>query len=323
MPPVTPKDINAVTPEELAQILAGPPERAAAWLHAAAEGGITQAQLVYGQMLLDGRGVDRDPEQAVFWFKRAARKDDPMAMNLLGQCYQHGRGVAPNDVMAAYWHRLAAQAGLDWGMYNYATALALGAGVDADRKEAFAWLSKAAALGHAKSINIVGGFYEDGWEVDVDLDTALDHYLRAAEGGDFRGQFNAARLLADRGRMDDAIRWLRRVPDTATLAFKEKTRDFLQQSPHPEFQALSGWFESRMLRAASAVSAGSAGSPSNAGDASAMGVDSGNASKTGSAGSSAKIAGSTDDAGFAADNARPVGSSSNNIGTAPSGASDA
>jgi TPR repeat protein len=128
------------------------------------------------------------------------------------------------------------------------------------------WLSKAAALGHAKSINIVGGFYEDGWEVDVDMDKALDHYIRAAEGGDFRGQFNAARLLADRGRMDDAVRWLRRVPDTATVAFLEKTRDFLLQSPHPEFQALSGWFESRMMRvAANASGGGNVGGLSDAG----------------------------------------------------------
>ncbi|GGW99314.1 hypothetical protein GCM10007242_00050 [Pigmentiphaga litoralis] len=315
MPPVTPKDINSVTPEELARILAGPPERAAAWLHAAAEGGIPQAQLVYGQMLLDGRGVDRDPEQAVFWFKRAARKDDPMAMNLLGQCYQHGRGVAPNDVMAAYWHRLAAQAGLDWGMYNYATALALGSGVDADRKEAFTWLDKAAALGHAKSINIVGGFYEDGWEVDVDMDKALDHYIRAAEGGDFRGQFNAARLLADRGRMDDAVRWLRRVPDTATVAFLEKTRDFLLQSPHPEFQALSGWFESRMMRAAANASGGgNAGGLSN-GDG--MG-NAGRMSIVGGADNADRI-GNGAHASDAADGDFPAGTAAN----PPSRASDA
>ncbi len=243
MQSVTPKDINTVTPEEFAAILAGPPERAAAWLRAAAEGGITEAQLVLGQMLLDGKGVERDPEQAVSWFNRAAKDNHPMALNLLGQCYQHGRGVAPNAGMAAYWHRLAAQAGLDWGMYNYATALALGSGVEMDRAQAFQWLSKAAALGHAKSINILGGFFEDGWEVEADIERAFDHYRRAAEGGDFRGQFNYARLLAERGRMQEALAWLEKVPDTATPAFLLKTRDFLKQSSHAEFQRKSAWFD--------------------------------------------------------------------------------
>ncbi len=59
----------------------------------------------------------------------------------------------------------AARAGLDWGMYNYATMLALGNGVDEDRAAALAWFEKAAALGHAKSINLIGGFHEDGWVV--------------------------------------------------------------------------------------------------------------------------------------------------------------
>lgn len=250
MTPVPSKDITRVTPEELAAILAGPPEQAAAWLHAAAEGGVAQAQLMYGQMLLDGRGVAADPGQAVFWFKRAARTDDPVAMNLLGQCYLHGRGVAPSPVMAAHWHLLAAQAGLDWGMYNYATALALGSGVDEDRKEAFSWLSKAAALGHAKSLNVIGGIHEDGSNGDVDSSLAFEYYHRAAEAGDFRGQFNVARLLADRGEMAEAVRWMRKVSRTATVDFLEKTRDFLQQSPHLEFQAMTGWFETRIMQAA-------------------------------------------------------------------------
>lgn len=248
MSAITPKDINSVTPEELAEILNGQPERAAAWMRAAAEGGIAQAQLVYGQMLLDGKGMPRDPEQAVFWFKRAAKDNHPMAMNMLGQCHQHGWGVPTSPVMATYWFRLSAQAGLDWGMYNYATALTLGTGIEQNRAQAFVWLQRAAAMGHAKSINIVGGFFEDGWEVEADIDQAIDHYRRAAEGGDFRGQFNYARLLAERGFVDQALEWLEKIPATATTAFMEKTRDFLLKSELPAFQQKSQWFQARLDR---------------------------------------------------------------------------
>ncbi|CAM5196529.1 Sel1 repeat family protein OS=Castellaniella defragrans OX=75697 GN=HNR28_002484 PE=4 SV=1 [Castellaniella defragrans] len=62
---------------DLQRILAGPPEQAATTLRAAAEGGVIQAQLVYGQWLLDGRGVDRYLAAAVQWFRHAARKLTP------------------------------------------------------------------------------------------------------------------------------------------------------------------------------------------------------------------------------------------------------
>src|SRR3546814_17102480 len=89
--------------------------------------------------------------------------------------------------------RMAAEMGLDGGMYNYATLLGLGEGVDEDKAAAFGRLEKAAAMGNAKAINFVGSFHEDGWVVTRDVDRAADCYARAAEGGDFRGCFNQDR----------------------------------------------------------------------------------------------------------------------------------
>lgn len=239
--------INQAEPELLAsdlkRILAGSPADAAATLRAAAEGGVVQAQLVYGQWLLDGQGVARDPAQAVQWFQHAARHNEPMALNMLGQCHAHGWGVPTNPWMAAYWYRLAALGDLDWGMYNYATALALGQGIDQDRATALDWFEKAAALGHAKSFNMVGSFYEDGWVVAQDEGSALEYYLRAAEGGDFRGQFNCARLLLARGQLESALSWLNKVPNTATSAFLAKASDYLQQSGISALQDVARSFQ--------------------------------------------------------------------------------
>lgn len=162
-----------------------------------------------------------------------------MAMNMLGRCYEHGWGTAACAPVAVYWYRLAAQAGLDWGMYNYASALALGHGVECDRAQALQWFRRAAETGHVKSLNYIGSFYEDGWAVDADAGIALDYYRRAAVGGDFRGQFNYARLLATRGEIDAALGWLRRVPMTATAAFVEKMRAWLAASPVAPFRALA------------------------------------------------------------------------------------
>lgn len=227
-----------VSAHEFAAILAGPPARAAAWIAAAAHNGIVEAQAAYGQYLLDGRGVERDPEAAFTWFRHAARRDHPMAMNMLGRCYEHGWGTAACAPVAVYWYRLAARAGLDWGMYNYASMLALGRGIDEDRAEALAWFRRAAALGHAKSLNFIGSFYEDGWAVAADLGEALRHYHEAAHGGDFRGQFNYARLIAARGEIDEALVWLARASanENATPAFVAQMREWLAHAPLDAFR---------------------------------------------------------------------------------------
>jgi TPR repeat protein len=220
-------------------VLNGPPEAAVCWLREAAERGSPEAQTALGQHLLEGVGVSRDETQSVFWFRRAAKADYPTAFNMLGRCYEQGRGVAPDMVIAVHWYHLAAAAGLDWGMYNYATALMLGNGVAHDRKNAFDWFRRAASLAHAKSLNIVGGFYEDGWEVSRDMSVAIRFYEQAAEGGDFRGQFNLARWLATTGRVEEAVAWMQRSLQGATPAFAHKVRSFLEESIHPSLREVA------------------------------------------------------------------------------------
>src|SRR3546814_6983871 len=91
-----------------------------------------------------------------------------MAINMVGRCYDLGWGTPVMKDRAAACFRIAAEMGLDWGMYNYATLLALGEGVDEDKAAAFGRLEKAAAMGNAKAINFVGSFHEDGWVVTRD-----------------------------------------------------------------------------------------------------------------------------------------------------------
>lgn len=236
MKEVSAKAFNAATPQQFREILAGPAEEAARWLYTAAEHGVAEAQAHYAQRLLDGRGVARDPRQAFEWFRLAANQGHAMGMNMLGRCYENGWGVAPDMLLATYWFKLAAHAGLDWGMYNYATSLALGRGTAVDRAEALAWLRTATALGHVKSWNLMGGFHEDGWtDEGADLAAAMDCYRRAAEGGDFRGQFNYGRLLAGEGRADEGLSWMRRSHDNpaATPAFRAKLLRYLRGTGRP------------------------------------------------------------------------------------------
>ncbi|MBN9144912.1 MULTISPECIES: tetratricopeptide repeat protein [unclassified Novosphingobium] len=218
---------SPLTVEEWQAVLAGDPAGAAAALFDAARGGDAHAALHYGQCLLDGRGVARDPQGAFRWFVQAAQSGLAPAMNMVGRCLDQGWGVDETPRLAASWFAAAADKGDAWGLYNYATALSLGRGVAQDRARALVLFRRAAAMGHAKSQNMIGSFHEDGWAVPVNLDVAAYHYARAAEGGDFRGCFNHARMEIAHGRMDSAQRWLAEAARLGHARFRRQMAQWL------------------------------------------------------------------------------------------------
>ncbi|WP_438851432.1 tetratricopeptide repeat protein [Brevundimonas nasdae] len=219
------------TPADIDAALALPDAQAAARMEKWAQAGAVEAQLVLGQFLMEGRGVTVSPAQGFGWFLKAARAGHPMAMNMVGRCYENGWGVSEDQALAASWFRSAAQKGLDWGMYNFATALALGRGVDEDRPAALHWLERAVTLGHAKSMTILGGFYEDGWVVKRDVDRAVSLYQQGAAAGDFRGHFNVARWALEAGDLA-TTRWhLTIAYADGNPAFRSKLVDYLEAHP--------------------------------------------------------------------------------------------
>jgi len=217
--------------------LEGSPEEAAALLREGAAAGLPEAQAAYGQILLDGRGVAADPEAALRWFREAAAHGHVMAINMIGRCHEKGWGTPIDRDAAARCFRVAAERGLDWGMYNYGGALGLGAGVPQDEAAAMGWFQRAAAMGHVKSINFVGGYHEEGRLTVRDMDKAAECYRLAAEGGDFRGQFNHARLLAEGGRIDEAVAWIAQAAATASPDFKGRMRAYCEATPVPALNA--------------------------------------------------------------------------------------
>jgi len=204
----------------------------AALVRRAAEAGLPEAQAMFGQLLLDGNGVAADPAAALGWFVKAAAQQHLMALNMVGRCYDLGWGTAVDKARAAECYRVAAERGLDWAMYNYATLLALGEGVVEDKEAALDWLERAAALGNVKAVNFVGSFAEDGWVAPRDMAKAAKCYERAAAGGDFRGCFNHARMLAEAGRMDEALHWIGRAGALGNARFVAQVRDWLAGCPY-------------------------------------------------------------------------------------------
>ncbi|WP_342251073.1 tetratricopeptide repeat protein [Sphingomonas sp. OTU376] len=219
--------LDPLSSEDIAARLSGSPEARAALIREGAEAGLAEAQAIHGQMLLDAQ----KPAEAFGWFWKAAQQGHPMGLNMLGRCYDLGWGTRIDKVRAAECFRVAAEAGLDWGMYNYGSALALGAGLTQDKTAALGWFQKASAMGHAKSTNFVGSFHEAGDLVPRDMAAAADCYARAAEGGDFRGMFNHARMLAEAGDVEGALLWIERCGAEAKPVFRDKALAWLAQVP--------------------------------------------------------------------------------------------
>ncbi|WP_277963796.1 tetratricopeptide repeat protein [Pseudomonas sp. RIT-To-2] len=231
--------------DSLSAMLHANPARAAQAILTAARAGMADAQALLGQILLDGQGIERDPGLARTWFAIAANGGHPMARNMLGRCHEHGWG-GPVDVrQAAVHYREAAAAGLDWGLYNYANLLGTGRGVALDHELALACYRRAALMGHAKSMNLLGRYLENGMAGAADPAQAHDWYRRSAEAGDFRGQFSHAAVLAETGRVEDALHWLRRALEGGNLNFLCVSGPALLQASDPRIRAMATLYQAK------------------------------------------------------------------------------
>ncbi|KAB0490097.1 tetratricopeptide repeat protein [Pseudomonas vancouverensis] len=229
------------------------PARAAQAILVAAGQGEVEAQALLGQILLDGHGIAQDQPLALRWFGIAAGQGHLMARNMLGRCHEHGWGVAADAAMAARHYQLAAEAGLDWAMYNLANLLATGRGVIEDQSSALSLYRRAAEMGHAKSMNLLGRYLEEGRVCTPDTKAAHDWYRRSAEGGDFRGQFSYAAVLADEGEIDEALVWLRKALDGGNLNFLRVAGQTLVNATDPLIRALAPEFNQKYLQMSEGV----------------------------------------------------------------------
>lgn len=232
--------------EQLSAMLEERPGRAAQAILLAAGEGVVEAQALLGQILLDGQGIAQDQPLALRWFGIAAGRGHLMARNMLGRCNEHGWGCEADAAVAVQHYRIAAEAGLDWAMYNLANLLATGRGIAENQAHALILYRRAAALGHAKSMNLLGRYLEEGRHCPQDCLAARDWYRRAAEGGDFRGQFSHAAMLADDGRIDDALVWLRKALAGGNANFLRVAGESLINAPHLRIRAMADAYQRRL-----------------------------------------------------------------------------
>lgn len=147
-----------------------------------------------------------------------------------------GWGTAQDHSEAVRLYRQAAEGGLDWGMYNLANMLATGRGLPPDQQQAFDWYQRAAGLGHPRSMNMVGRYFEEGLVTARDSARAFVLYRKSAEAGDFRGQFSYASMLLEQGKADEAVQWFERIAESAPAVHIKRIAGLLSASPEANVQ---------------------------------------------------------------------------------------
>jgi TPR repeat protein len=226
-------DLQAMPAEHRHAALAGP--EGPAWIEAAAQAGLVEAQVLVAQRLLD----ENRKHLALYWFQAAAAAGYTPAINMLGRCHEKGWAVPADPAMAAEHYRRAAEQRLDWAEYNLANLLLRGHGIARDRIHAFDLFTRAAAQGHAKSMNLLGRFHEEGWDRPRDPGLAAMWYRRAAEAGDYRGAFNYGTVLAQQGQIQQACKAIRNALATGNPDFQQEAVAILRASPDPALRALA------------------------------------------------------------------------------------
>ncbi|NGM37371.1 MULTISPECIES: tetratricopeptide repeat protein [Methylobacterium] len=200
-------ELHHNTEADWRRILDGSPDSAARWIRFAAERGFRSAQVVLGQMLLDGHGVPRDPTAAFTWFRRAASIGSLDACNMVGRCHELGWGVPASHAEALSHYRRAAAGGHAWGLYNTGCLLLYG-DVRRDHAEAFRCFSAAAERDEreasSKALGMLARCHEEGWGTPVNRVAALRCYRAATAAGDCWAALNLGMIHTENDRVAEA-----------------------------------------------------------------------------------------------------------------------
>lgn len=121
------------------------------WYGRAANHGHPAAQLMIGQLFLEGRWVERDARQAVPWLMHGVRANYAPAQYLLAQAYLRGDGVTPNLREALSLLNAAANQNFPPAMFSLGKLYETGTGVYRNRNTALYWYQQADHGGHEEA----------------------------------------------------------------------------------------------------------------------------------------------------------------------------
>ncbi len=155
---------------------------------------VPDAMLLWGNLLVDGLGMEKNEKRAVELYYLAAEAGFAPAANALGQCYSFATGVKADDLRAVSCYRRSADAGYAPAQFHLGVCYFNGQGVKVDKAEAAKWYAAAAEQGYAPAQFTLGKHYVQVMNgVENDPERGEMWLTRAAE----QGLIKAINFLAD------------------------------------------------------------------------------------------------------------------------------
>ncbi|SCA58364.1 hypothetical protein AB751O23_AA_00330 [Chlamydiales bacterium SCGC AB-751-O23] len=149
-----------------------------------AQSGDTEAQLIFANQLLQGRGgQSKDLKESFKWFHRAAKKGNVEAQYKLGMMYFNAKGTVRDYHLSFVWYRRAAQKGYAKAQNALGYLYETGLGTQKNSSQAALWYEKAANQGHAPSQYNLGLHYHEGKGGTKEKAKAKKWLNRASQGG--------------------------------------------------------------------------------------------------------------------------------------------
>ncbi|MBR6911004.1 MAG: SEL1-like repeat protein [Candidatus Methanomethylophilaceae archaeon] len=170
--------------------------KAVGYLEMAHRHGNMRARIELANMYRKGIGVERDMAKAIQWYEIAANCGDSNSMLQLGQIYREGQGIEQNDEIATMWMKRYSQ--LTFANSAIILADLIKQGYSGyKQRECIKWYEMAADKGNVAAMNSLGAAYYDGILTNVNVNRALDYYLKASERYSSSGLLGSAKIMLE------------------------------------------------------------------------------------------------------------------------------
>ena len=199
------------------------PEAAFGWFRKAAEADNSTGMIAVANCYASGIGTEPDPEQCFRWNMQAADlKEDSAGMVNVASCYQEGFGTEQDTDLAFQWYGKAAKAGNELGLFQLALCYLTGTGTEPDKENAFATMKTLAEKYNPDGMYNLALMYQAGFGTEEDPELAYTWYRRAADIGDARSMRMVGWCIENRYGIDDpALDWYMRAAAAGDEGAKE------------------------------------------------------------------------------------------------------
>lgn len=168
-------------------------EKAFEWFLKSAEEGNRFAQYSLGNLYYYGNGTDKDLSQAFHWYMKSAEQGQPYAAYAAAQMYNKGESVTKDEQLAQEYYKQALAGFLELEskdqaddnlFYKMGTMYKNGLGTDIDMDKAINYFMRSAELNNTNAKRTLALEYISGKHLELDIEKGLEMLTVCADRGD-------------------------------------------------------------------------------------------------------------------------------------------